>query len=131
VAVPPEGGSVAGDSAPARLPRIRTTARSSGVTMAYARMSAEPIEDYVITEHAAFEMQRRNISDGAVRQVMHTPDQRLPVRQGRVVLQSRTVIDQKSLLLRVFVDIDRIPAEVVTVYVTSKIAKYWSASHEN
>ncbi len=30
----------------------------------------------------------------------------------------------KMYLLRVFVDIDRIPPEVVTVYRTSKITKY-------
>lgn len=29
--------------------------------------------------------------------------------------------------MRVFVDVDREPAEVVTVYRTSKIAKYWRA----
>jgi hypothetical protein len=28
-------------------------------------------------------------------------------------------------LVRVFVDVDRTPAEVVTVYRTSKMAKYW------
>jgi len=31
----------------------------------------------------------------------------------------------KNYLLRVVVDIDREPPEVVTVYRTSKIAKYW------
>jgi len=30
-------------------------------------------------------------------------------------------------LLRVFVDIDRVPEEVVTVYLTSRVAKYWEA----
>ena len=32
---------------------------------------------------------------------------------------------EKEYLVRVFVDIDRDPAEVVTVYRTSKIDKYW------
>ena len=32
----------------------------------------------------------------------------------------------KRYLVRVFVDIDRDAAEVVTVYRTSKINKYWS-----
>jgi len=31
----------------------------------------------------------------------------------------------KVYLLRVFVDIDREPPEVVTVYRTSKVRKYW------
>ena len=32
---------------------------------------------------------------------------------------------RQEYLVRVFVDIDREPAEVVTVYRTSKIGKYW------
>jgi hypothetical protein len=47
------------------------------------------------------------------------------VRHGRDVLQSRTWVAGNAYLVRVFVDIDRDPAEVVTVYRTSRIAKYW------
>jgi hypothetical protein len=49
------------------------------------------------------------------------------VRPGRDVLQSRVALAGKIFLVRVFVDIDRVPAEIVTVYLTSRIAKYWSA----
>jgi hypothetical protein len=49
------------------------------------------------------------------------------VRPGRDVLQSRIAFPGKTYPLRVFVDIDRDPAEVVTVYRTSPIAKYWRA----
>ena len=95
-------------------------------------MSAEPIAGYVITPHAAFEMARRKISAETVEGVMAAPEQRLPVRAGRVVLQSRVAggAGQKMALVRVFVDIDRAPAEVVTVYLTSKTAKYWSSADE-
>ena len=34
-------------------------------------------------------------------------------------------IDDKRYLVRLFVDVDRAPAEVVTAYRTSKIEKYW------
>jgi hypothetical protein len=40
-------------------------------------------------------------------------------------LQSRVVFEGGPCLVRVFVDVDRTPAEVVAVYRTSKIAKYW------
>lgn len=93
-------------------------------------MLAEPIAQYVITAHAAFEMARRGISEEMVNGVMIAPEQRILVRAGRVVLQSRVSGEQKAVLVRVFVDVDRVPAEVVTVYATSKIAKYWSPSHE-
>jgi hypothetical protein len=46
-------------------------------------------------------------------------------RPGREVLESRLELEGKRYLLRVFVDVDRSPAEVVTAYRTSKIAKYW------
>ena len=96
-------------------------------------MLAEPIVQDVITAHAAFEMARRGITEEMVNAVLLAPEQRLLVRTGRVVLQSRVApgSDQKTTLVRVFVDVDRVPAEVVTAYATSKIGKYWSPSDED
>ena len=88
---------------------------------------AEPIDNYLITSHAAFEMLRRRIEERVVRQVLAAPEQRHAVRAGRDVLQSRIAFAGKTYLFRMFVDIDRDPAEVVTVYRTSRIAKYWRA----
>jgi hypothetical protein len=34
---------------------------------------------------------------------------------------------KREYLVRVFIDVDRIPVEVVTVYCTTKIGKYWRA----
>ena len=85
---------------------------------------AVPIIDYVITPHAAEEMDRRGIDAETVQLVLSAPDERHSVRQGRDVLQSRIEIGGKAYLVRVFVDVARQPAEVVTVYRTSKIGKY-------
>ena len=87
----------------------------------------EPIDNYLVTSHAAFEMRRRRVEEDVVRQVLAAPEQRHAVRLGRDVLQSRIAFAGKTYLLRVFVDIDRDPAEVVTVYRTSRITKYWRA----
>ena len=89
---------------------------------------AAPVSEYLITVHAAFEMRRRGIDEELVRNVLAVPEQRRRVRPGRDVLQSRTTIGGKMYLLRVFVDIDREPAEVVTAYLTSRIMKYWRAA---
>ena len=96
-------------------------------------MPAESISAYVIGPHAAFEMGRRGISADTVQGVMSAPEQRLHVRLGRVVLQSRVDrgAERKAALVRVFVDIDRVPAVVVTVYATSKVAKYWRPVNES
>lgn len=95
-------------------------------------MRPAPITEYVITPHAVFEMRRRRISEETVRDVMNAPEQRLPVRPGREVFQSKTLRerDAAAALVRVFVDVDRRPAEVVTVYRTSKVAKYWDTKYE-
>ena len=88
---------------------------------------AAPVRGYLITDHAAVEMSRRGIAESLVRRVLAAPEQRHAVRSGRDVLQSRIVLGNKTYLLRVFVDVDRDPAEVVTAYLTSRIAKYWRA----
>lgn len=92
---------------------------------------AQPIIDFVITAHAAHQMARRGVSPDIVKAVLAAPQQRLPVRAGREVLQAQVSIAGQTYLVRVFVDVDRAPAEVVTVYRTSKIAKYGGSDHES
>ncbi len=74
----------------------------------------------VLTGHAAEQMARRQLTEADVRRVLESPEEVLPVRPGRVVAQA--VLG--SYLLRVFVDVDRTPPEVVTAYKTRKIEKY-------
>ena len=76
-----------------------------------------PIKEYILTSHALFEMARRQISEDDVAQVLTAPEQSEPDRPGRMVYQSRLQLGHppQTYLLRVFVDIDRYPAEVVTV----------------
>ena len=72
---------------------------------------AAPIDNNLITSQAVYEMRRRGIEEGVVRRVLAAPEQRHAVRPGRDVLQSRIVFAGKTYLLRVFVDIDRDPAD--------------------
>ena len=85
----------------------------------------EPISDFILTPHALLEMQRRGLEETLLRRVLAAPEQREVVRPGRDLLQSRIDMGGKLYLLRVFVDVNRNPAEVVTVYRTSRIEKYW------
>ena len=91
-------------------------------------MNPDPITACTFTEHAPFEMARRGVTEEAVRAVLERPEQRLAMRPGRDVVQSRVGLGApaKTYLLRVIIDITVHPAAVVTVYRTSKIAKYWS-----
>jgi len=85
----------------------------------------EPIDDYLLTPHAIQEIERRGIDEAVVRRVLSAPEQRATVRPGRDVLQARIDFAGRTYLVRVFVDVDREPPEVVTVYRTRKIDQYW------
>ncbi len=88
---------------------------------------AKSITNYRVTDHARDEMVRRQVTEEDVAKVLAAPEQTETVRKGREIYQSLLQSGEppKTYLLRVFVDIDRIPPEVVTVYRTSKVAKYW------
>jgi hypothetical protein len=86
---------------------------------------AAPLLGYLITPYAGRAMRRRDISETILRMVLQAPEQRFMVRPGRDVLQSRAHIAGRMYLIRIFADVDRYPPEIVTLYRTSKIAKYW------
>jgi hypothetical protein len=62
-----------------------------------------------------------------VQQVLQKPEQREAVQRGRCVYQSKVLADDQLTvyLLRVFVDVDKDPPQVVTVYRASRVQKYW------
>jgi hypothetical protein len=80
------------------------------------------LKDAIFTAHALDQMRERRITLEQAQLVLAQPEEVLPVRTGRVVAQG--MIGEH--LLRVFVDVDRDPPEVVTVYRTSQIDKYRS-----
>ena len=87
----------------------------------------EPIYEFVFTSHALSEMARRGISQEDVRSVLANPEQMERVRGERSVYQAKLEMGQppRMYIIRVFVDMDRKPPHIVTVYRTSKIEKYW------
>jgi len=77
---------------------------------------------FLFTEHAQQQMAKRQLTESVALQVLHAPEEILPVREGRVVAQALLA----GYLVRVFVDVDRNPFEVVTAYRTSRIDRYRS-----
>ena len=104
---------------------MSSTRASAAIRTAMTHLNA--ITNYHLTGHAKVEMARRQIDVNDVTQVLSAPEQSEAVREGRIVYQSRLKMGHppQTYLLRVFVDVDRTPPEVVTVYRTSKITKYW------
>jgi len=78
----------------------------------------------VWTDHARRQAESRGIPEAEVEDVLRAPELVRPTRTGRVVAQSTVSVRQKRYLLRVFVDVDREPFEIVTAYRTSKIERY-------
>ena len=77
-------------------------------------MGADAIPDYILTDHAVQELARRGLGIDDMDAVLKSPGERVELRTGRVVVQSKTHRGGTEYLLRVFVDTDRNPAEVVT-----------------
>ena len=83
----------------------------------------------VFTEHARRQMARRCIEEAETRLTIETPEWSAEIRTGRLVAQRAFTrgAPPRPYLLRVFVDIDRDPPEIVTGYWTSRIGKYRSS----
>lgn len=89
----------------------------------------QQLDRYRLTEHAALELERRGLPRPVLAQVLEAPEQRVVVRPGRTILRSRVEFDPGRIYpVRIAVDFDRFPAEIVTVYRTSRIEKYWRVS---
>ncbi len=88
-----------------------------------------PVEEYCLTAHARFDMERRGTGEGEVAPVLSAPEHAEGVRRGRVIYQWRFERGDPSriYLLQVFVDVDREPAKVVTAYWSSKVENYWNS----
>lgn len=85
------------------------------------------VAGFLLTEHADWQMRRRGLSRELVSAVLTGPEQRIGVRPGREVWQSKHSPERagKLYLIRVVLDLDRLPPEIVTVYKTSRVDKYW------
>lgn len=87
------------------------------------------IGEYRLTDHAKFVMHRSQINQDEVDLILNSPQQVLTVRIGPKIYQSKLESGEpfKIYLIRVVIDIDRTPPEVVTVSRTSKVDKYWES----
>jgi len=112
---------------------IRLAAKRRNQVKKAAAMTDSPITEYPLTDHPQLEMERRQITEAEVAQVLAAPEQIEVVRSGHAVYQSRIGFGEPAriYLLRVFVDTDRRPVQVVTAYRTSRIEKYSGRNHES
>jgi hypothetical protein len=81
----------------------------------------------ILSTHAARQLSRRAIPEALAIAVAATPDQILVVRAGRQIRQSIISFSPggRRYLVRAIVDVLGDDIRVVTVYRTSRVAKYW------
>lgn len=81
---------------------------------------------FKLTEHTGKELTERQIPRKLLEEVMSAPQQIVPEYYGRRAYQSKLDFGGgRIFLLRAIVDESTAPFTVVTVYRTSKVAKYW------
>lgn len=82
--------------------------------------------NYILSNHAQTEIERRGIPLSLVESVLANPQQILLEKEGRKAYQSQVDFGGgRIFLLRVIVADDVQPMVVITVYRTSRIEKYW------
>ncbi len=82
--------------------------------------------NFIFSNHALQELQRRGLQQNMVESVLNNPQQILEEKEGRKAYQSQVDFGGgKIYLVRVIVADDLDPAVVITAYRTSKITKYW------
>ena len=77
------------------------------------------------SSHALKQMERRGLDRAVVERMLENPQQVREERLGREALQSRVDFPGGEYLLRAIIDQRTNPPDVVTVYRTRYIAKYW------
>lgn len=83
--------------------------------------------DVVISDHARFEIARRQLSEEVVTSVAQNPQQVVKLKKERKVCQSKYYdsTEDRETLLRVVCEERHDLLFVITAYRTSKIDKYW------
>lgn len=84
----------------------------------------------VVSSHAESQLARRGIPETLAIRIASGPQQVVAVRPGREVRQSIVVSSPggRRYLVRAIVDVHGDDIRIVTVYRTSRIAKYWRST---
>ena len=77
------------------------------------------------TTHSFEQLGERDINRSLVREAVMNPDQVLEGRRGRKIAHKRLSVNEREYLMRVIYEETGESRLVVTVYLTSKVAKYW------
>jgi len=80
--------------------------------------------DFLLSRHVKEQMERREIPEDLVMEVLRSPDQVISYEQYKVY-QKVFSLGQGQFLLRAFINDTKEPPILITVYKTSKLSKYY------
>ena len=82
---------------------------------------------FIISKHAHEQMIRRSINYETVLSTVTRPDQTIVNDEDPAIVICQSLIkeDEQMFLLRVFVNVEKQPNVIVTLYKTTKISKYY------
>ncbi len=80
--------------------------------------------DYDISRHAEEKIRKRKIPSEIIDNIMQNPQQIIP-QERKCIYQSIVNHEGKEFLARIFVNTNGIKPKIITLYLTSKINKYW------
>jgi len=80
--------------------------------------------DFILSKHAADQFKVRQIDFVVVEKVMNTPDTIITEEPCKHIFQKGIEVNGKCYLYRIFVNVCKTPALIITGYRTSKIEKY-------
>jgi hypoxanthine phosphoribosyltransferase len=85
------------------------------------------MDKIIFSKHAKEQMLRRGITREIVMLVISHPEETLANEEDVTVTIYQSLIkeDNQRFLLRVFINKDKFPHEIITLYKTSKIEKYY------
>jgi hypothetical protein len=85
------------------------------------------MDKVVFSKHAKEQMLRRGIARETVVFVVSHPEEILADDEDTTIMIYQSLIKEGSqqFLLRVFINTDKFPHEIITLYKTSKIKKYY------
>jgi len=85
--------------------------------------------DLIFSKHAQEQMNRRNIDRETVLSTVSQPDQTILDDEDPAIVICQSIIkeDNQMFLLRIFVNKNKRPNVVVTLYKTTKISKYYES----
>ena len=83
--------------------------------------------DIIFSEHAIFEINRRNIKKEVIEGIIKNPPQKFTTNKNRTIIQGKyfDISQNKEMLLRIVGEELESSFYVITTYKTSKIDKYW------